>query len=77
MAQQRRLPGAGEAQQHHDLAAGDLERDVVERGRRAEPLGEPGDLDDLASGGDRPRGSAYFFWHWADFVVSHVWRTWS
>ena len=54
-AQRRRLAGAGLAEQHEELAVGDVEVEVLQRGVAAEVLGDVLELDvghDLASLGD-------------------------
>ena len=51
-AQRRRLAGAGLAEQHEELAVGDVEVEVLQRGVAAEGLGDVLELDvghDLAS----------------------------
>lgn len=55
-AQQRRLTGAGKPQQHQHLASVDVERDIVEGERVAEPLGDVADGDHDVIAGDRVVG---------------------
>ena len=53
-AQQRGLPAPGRAEQGHDLARRDVERDAVEHGPRAVGGDEVADLEGQAARRHRP-----------------------